>query len=196
MEQKTVIFFGRSGSGKGTQAKLLIEALKKEGTRDVLYIETGARIRKFIQENKTYASEITGAILADGALLPEFFPVWIWANILINDFSGNEHLVIDGASRRVGEAPILKSALEFFNVQNPHVVHINTSNDWSTARLMERGRSDDDEAEIRKRLGWFDKDVMPAVNFFKNDPYFNFLEVNGERSIDDVHRDILSFILA
>ena len=195
MEPKTVIFFGRSGSGKGTQAKLLIEKLKASTDRELVYIETGARIRQFIQAGGTYASNITKGIIEKGALLPEFLPVWIWADILINEYSGNEHLIIDGASRRLGEAPVLKSALEFFNVKNPYVIFINTSNEWSLKRLLERGRSDDDEAEIRRRLGWFDESVLPAVNFFQNNPYFHFIEVNGEQSIEDVHSEVSSIVL-
>jgi len=85
--------------------------------------------------------------------------------------------------------------LEFFNVKNPYVIFINTSNEWSLKRLLERGRSDDDEAEIRRRLGWFDESVLPAVNFFQNNPYFHFIEVNGEQSIEDVHSEVSSIVL-
>lgn len=51
MTPQTFIFFGPSGSGKGTQARLLIEYLeKKDPERKTVYIETGRRFRDFITE--------------------------------------------------------------------------------------------------------------------------------------------------
>ena len=51
MELLTLIFIGRSGCGKGTQAELLQEYIKKlDQQRLIFYIETGERFRQFIKE--------------------------------------------------------------------------------------------------------------------------------------------------
>ena len=48
VKQQSFIFMGRSGCGKGTQAKLLMEYLKKiDPARDIFYLETGAGVREF-----------------------------------------------------------------------------------------------------------------------------------------------------
>jgi adenylate kinase family enzyme len=51
MTPKTFIFFGPSGAGKGTQARILIDHLQSvDPERKTLYIETGRRFREFMTE--------------------------------------------------------------------------------------------------------------------------------------------------
>ena len=78
LQQKpqTYIFFGRSGSGKGTQAELLIKYLQEQ-KREVLYIETGRVFREFMEQD-SYSARLTREMLSGGGLLPVFLPVWIW----------------------------------------------------------------------------------------------------------------------
>ena len=53
MNPQTFVFIGRSGCGKGTQAKLLQDVLKeKNPDQEIFYIETGANFRKFLGEEK------------------------------------------------------------------------------------------------------------------------------------------------
>jgi len=190
MEPKTFLFFGRSGSGKGTQAALLQDLLKKKDPeKEVLYVETGSRLRSFAKE-KGYVNGLTNNVLTTGGLLPEFMPIWIWTDFFIKNMNGNEHLVLDGLSRRVPEAPVLDGALDFFNRKDRYIILINTSVDWSAQRLMERGRVDDKEEEIRKRLTWFDENVVPAVEYYRKSPKYTFLDIDGEQSIEKVHEDI------
>ena len=93
MTPKAFIFYGISGCGKGTQAKLLIEHLKKiDGKRDTIYIETGARIREFIADNAGYTRDLVKDVLDKGGLLPEFIPINVWSHFLITRFTGNENI--------------------------------------------------------------------------------------------------------
>lgn len=59
-------------------------------------------------------------------------------------------------------------------------------------RAKEEGRLDDTEEGIKKRLSWYQRDVMPVVEYYKRDRDYDFYEVDGERSIEDVHREIIS----
>ena len=59
MNKNSFIFIGRSGSGKGTQAALLIQALKKsDPNREPLYVQTGQELRQFIQ-GSSFTQKIT-----------------------------------------------------------------------------------------------------------------------------------------
>jgi len=196
MKHKTIILFGCSGSGKGTQADLLADYIKKNDSegREVLYIETGERFRSFIKEKGNHTAQMTADVINKGGLMPEFMPIWVWTSYLIDNYTGSEHMILDGLSRRVDEAPILDSALRFYRRDDPQVIFLNTSRDWSTERLLSRQRKDDTEEDIRRRLDWFEENTMPALNYFKSHVGYEFIEIEGEQSIEKVHADIISRI--
>ena len=191
MTPQTFIFFGPSGSGKGTQAKLLQEELKKrDPDRKILYIETGQRFRDLALGDSFTSKEIK-KVVENGGLLPEFLPIWLWTSIMMEKMKGDEHLFMDGLSRQSKEAPILDSAVKFYKRENPTVISINVSDEWAIARLKDRGRSDDTDEDIKKRLDWYHKNVVPAIEYFKNNPYYKFISISGERSIEEVHRELM-----
>ncbi len=192
MNPQTFIFFGPSGSGKGTQARLLIDELKKRNPeRRTLYLETGEKLREFAEE-ASITSSLTKETLDKGELLPEFLPIWIWTEYLVRHLSGHEHLFMDGSPRKLDEAVILDSAIKFYKREKPFVVSIEVSDAWATERLKERGRGDDNDEEIKSRLLWYKDNVLPAIEFFKNNPYYQFVSVSGERAIEEVHAELLT----
>jgi len=186
------IFVGRSGCGKGTQATLLLKALKaKDPTTPQLYIETGKNFRSFV-EQPGFTGSLIKKFLDAGQRLPDFMAVWNWARILADQYLGQEHLVFDGVSRSKPEAEIFATAATFYNWVEPTVINLVVSNDWSRERLLARGRGDDKNlADIEQRLSWFDAEVVPALEYFKANPTFKFVEVFGERPIEVIHQNIL-----
>ncbi len=192
MNLKTIIFIGRSGSGKGTQIELMREYFKKNDSRDFFHLEAGARFRRFIAD-KYYASELAREISLSGALQPEFLSVWGWVSELIENLNADTHLLIDGTPRRIGEAHVLESVFEFFKRENVEIVHIKTSQDWAIDKMKKRGRGDDvSVASLINRMEWFEKEVVPVIEYFRMHKAHSFYEIDGERSIEEVHRDILS----
>lgn len=187
----TFIFIGRSGSGKGTQAALIKESLLKENPgADIFYLESGARFRDFIQSN-TFSSGLSREVYEADLRQPDFLAVWNWAHLFVDSLKGTEHLMIDGTPRSLVEAKILDTAMKFYKREKPKVVHINVSRPWSEKHLLARGRADDANLEkINRRLNWFDSDVVPAVEYYRTHPDYQFIEVNGEQSIEKVEEDI------
>lgn len=192
---KTFIFIGRSGCGKGTQVNLLIEHLKRVHTGDkVFYLQTGQHFRDFVARDG-YANELSRVIMDEGGRQPDFLAVWIWSNAFLENVRNGEHLVIDGTPRSLNEARMLGTAFEFYQREKPFVVYMNVSRQWSEERLLARGRADDlDVEEVRKRLDWFEDDVMPAVQFYRGNPHYHFIEVNGEQTIEEVNAEMLKKI--
>lgn len=191
MDKQTFIFFGPSGCGKGTQARMLIEKLKeRDRATKVLYIETGQKFRDFTTESSFTAHE-TKRIIDEGGLLPEFLPIWIWTEYFVRHVSGNEHIVLDGLSRRAHEAPILDSAMKFYGRKNPVVISIELSDEVASERLRNRGRSDDNKIDIEARLKWYKENVVPAINYFRDNPNYKFISIDGSGAIEDVHKQIL-----
>jgi len=193
MDPRTFIFFGRSGSGKGTQAHLLADYLEKESDTKALYIETGARFREF-KTGDSLSSKLAKEIIEHGDLMPEFLPIWIWSEILVKNYTGKEHLILDGLSRRLDEAPVLDSAMHFYKIKDPYVLYLNISRERARDLMKGRGRNDDTDEYIEHRLDWFEKDVVPAIEYFKENKYYKFIEINGQQSIEDVHKEIIEKI--
>ncbi|MFH1402486.1 MAG: nucleoside monophosphate kinase [Patescibacteria group bacterium] len=188
-KKQAYIFIGRSGCGKGTQAKLLIENLKKEG-RKVFALETGNKFREFTQGEK-YSNQLSRKIAETGGLQPDFLAILMWASAMTDSVSGDEDFVIDGSPRKMAEAIVLDSVFKFYGFIKPVIVFLNVSRQWSEDRLLGRGRNDDDADEIKKRLDWFDTDVMPVLEWYKNNENYNFVEINGEQTIEEVYREII-----
>ncbi len=190
MIPQTFIFFGKSGCGKGTQAKLLIEYLsKKDPENKIVYVETGANLREFSQEIGLSA-ELTAKVMAEGGLLPSFIPIWIWTDQFVRKVAGHEHLVLDGLSRQPYEAPILDDALKFYKRQKPFVIVMNVSDDWARERLLGRARGDDNKIDIENRLDWFGKNVVPTIDYFRQSAYYTVLDINGEQAIPAVFEEL------
>lgn len=196
MHPQTFIFIGRSGCGKGTQAQLLMEYIKHHDTakRPICYLESGARFRDFIQ-GSSYSSTLSKKIYERAERQPDFLAISMWSQLLIENLTGEEHLVMDGAPRSLPEAMALDTAFDFYN-RKVNVVFLNVSREWSRKRLIERGRSDDVTLEkIEKRLEWFDADSMPAVEYFRKNLRYNLIELNGEQGKDQVHEELVRRIV-
>ncbi len=191
MTPQTFIFAGPSGCGKGTQVELLKQYLAKK-TPDIrqFHSYTGDGFRALIL-GTTAASRHAREIQMAGGLQPEFLAVWIWADLFIKNFNGDEHLFIDGSPRKLGEAIVLDSAMKFYKRERPYIIVISVSEAETTRRLLARGRSDDTPDAIKRRLGWYQEFVVPAVEYFKKRPGYRFVEINGEQKPEAVHHDIL-----
>lgn len=193
---QSFIFIGRSGSGKGTQAQLLVDHIQKQDPqRKVLYVQTGAEFRNFMKQGANYTQERSKKIFETGGLVPEFLAVYLWSQRIVNDFTAEEHLVMDGMPRKYHEAVVLDSLFDFYGLQKPKVIYLNVGDAWARGRLMERHRLDDTRQEIDKRLSWFTTEVLPTIEYYRNNKAYTVYEIDGERSIAEIHADIRSRIL-
>jgi adenylate kinase len=193
MELQTFIFIGRSGCGKGTQVTLLQEYIRKQDQkRYVFYIETGERFRQFIKEH-SLSSRLAAGIYKRGDRQPDFIAVWMWSHLLVERMTGEEHVIFDGTPRSLHEAQIIDTAITFYNRQRPHVIYLNISREVSKARMISRRRMDDiNPEEIERRLNWFEADVIPAVEYFRQHSNYNFVELNGDQPVEAIHKELLS----
>lgn len=189
---KTVIFMGRSGSGKGTQAKAVVATLQEATGRETFYLESGQQFRDFIAAGG-YSAKLSQQIMDAGQLQPAFLAIWNWSHLLVAHLTGEEHLVIDGTPRSLDEALILDTALKFYQREPFAFVYLNVSADEARERLLLRGRGDDQTVEkINERLRWFDESVLPVVEHYRTHPQCRFIEIDGKSPIPEVAAAIKS----
>jgi adenylate kinase family enzyme len=190
-KQRTILFYGRTGSGKGTQSELLKKHLEKsDPEHKVLYVATGARFRELMARDN-HTARMIRQVLDHGKLMPEFLPIWIWTSELMERFTGKEHLILDGPARRSAESPILHSTFAFYNRLPADVIMLECSAVSSRVRLSDRGRHDDQEIIIAKRLAEYEEHIVLAIEFFRKNADYNFHTISGEGTIEEVHKDIL-----
>ncbi|MDO8493229.1 MAG: nucleoside monophosphate kinase [bacterium] len=187
---QTFIFIGKSGCGKGTQAALLAEYLNKNHPRKIFNIETGAEFRKFIN-GTTYSAQMAKEIQVAGERQPDFLAINMWGQLFINSLEEGEHIIADGCPRSKLEAMVLETAFRFYKRDKPFIVYLDVSVDSVTDRLLKRGRADDQTEVIKKRLKFFEDDVRPAVDFYAENFGYNFLRIDGEPSIEEIHADLI-----
>jgi adenylate kinase len=191
MNQNAFIFIGRSGCGKGTQIEMLVDLLKnKDPGHGILQIYTGREFRKFIQGSNT-TQKLSKAIYDVGGLMPEFLAAHMWTSLLVENFNGNQHVIFDGTPRKLHEAGVLDSVFGFYGFTKPWVINIEITKEEATKRLILRKRLDDNEEDIKKRLAWYDTDVAPTVEFYRNNREYNFVCIDGERTPNEIHEDIV-----
>ncbi|MBY0473296.1 nucleoside monophosphate kinase [Patescibacteria group bacterium] len=192
MNKQTLIFLGPQGSGKGTQIDLLKEHLAKVDTgRTILQFGMGQGLRE-LATHADFTGKKTDAILRAGGLIPYSVSCAVFAQYLMNNAQGDEHIIIDGFPRTPDQVPMLDSALDFFEAKPATVVCINISDEEAVTRLLKRGRNDDTEEGIRKRLAWSRKDTMPNVEWFRANPSYKVLDIDGERSVEEIQKDIIA----
>ena len=193
MVPQTFIFIGKSGSGKGTQAALLKEYLNKVDSHKVFNIETGAEFRKFINQDN-YSADMAKEIMALGRRQPDFLAINIWGRILVEGLGAEQHIMGDGFPRSRLEAMVLDTALKFYKMGKPFIIYLDITHDSAVDRLVKRGRADDKEEAIKNRLKFFEDDVLPAVEYYKDNSDYNFLDINGEPAIEEIHKNIVEEI--
>ena len=57
--------------------------------------------------------------------------------------------------------------------------------------LLARKRKDDNEEDIKNRMDWFDTNVTASIEYFKNNKNCEFIDVNGEQTIEEVHAEVI-----
>ena len=190
MESQAYILIGKSGSGKGTQAEILIDRLKSKG-RDVEHIEMGGAFRDFLRQSNFTASKAV-AVNQAGGLQPDFLANYFLTEELIKYANGERDFIFDGTPRTKRQARIVDGALKFYAIKSPTVIHLVVSDGAVISRMKERGRSDDQIESIRTRLKWYRDDTLRALEFFQQrDHYYRYVEIDGEKEIEGIGEELI-----
>ena len=192
MERQTVIFMGPSGSGKGTQAKLLAQFLDEhDPARELFALELGQGFRELIQQDN-FTAKREREVMEAGIRAPAMLAIYITAKQMMDQIKHEDyHYVIDGTSRSLPEAKMVIEMLKFYSRRNITVLFFDVAREWAVDRMLERGRADDTIEDINSRLDWYEADVLPSVSFFREHKDVTVIDINGAQDIEDVHKEIL-----
>ena len=173
-----LLIFGPPGVGKGTQAKLIAENL------GLFHLSTGEFLRKAISEG-TELGKKAKEIVDAGHLVPDDIMIGIVKEALINNITENG-FILDGFPRTIPQAEALGKIFEELKYNNIFVLHLKADENELVRRLLYRGRGDDTEETIKKRLRIYEDSTKPVIDFYKN----CVIAVNGVGEIEDINGEI------
>lgn len=176
-----IILFGPPGSGKGTQAKKLVEQY------GLLHISTGDLFR-YEMGNDTPLGKKAKSYIEKGELVPDSVTV----GMLRNKVEANPDVpgyIFDGFPRTIPQSAALDELLQEKGHQVDRLIMLDVPDDEIVKRILERGktsgRKDDlDEDIIRNRIEVYKSETSPVFDYYQQKD--KSVKVNGVGSIDDI----------
>jgi adenylate kinase len=194
MQPQTFVFFGIVGSGKGTQVKLLQEYLKNKNSGGGLYIGTGEIFRKIADPSSesTPTQKMIKDLLDKGSLIPDDLTNQLVLESLEKNLTPNKDLIFDGYPRTILQSENFMELMKTFRRGEVKIVFIELSKEEAMKRNLLRGRHDDTETGLTQRFNEYQNKVIPSMNYFKDKPGYCIFSINGDQSVEDVHKEIIS----
>ncbi|MEM1367862.1 MAG: adenylate kinase [Cyanobacteria bacterium P01_H01_bin.15] len=180
-----LIFLGPPGSGKGTQAEHLTNQLSFE------HISTGVILRTAIDDNSPLG--LKARYFVDrGELVPDSLLVDLIRKRLKEIQIAGVGWILDGFPRNIEQAHFLENLLEELSISGVKVIYLNVPDEELTKRLLDRGRKDDNESTVSRRLEVYREQTSPLIDFYQDT--HRLLEVDGNTTPELVTATIKSLL--
>ena len=186
---KNIVIFGAPGAGKGTQSDKMIEqyGLGNISTGDVLRSEI---------KNGTELGKTAKGYIDNGQLIPDDLMVSILADVYDGFGADHKGVIFDGFPRTTPQAEALKEMLAGRGHKIAAMIELSVPEAELMARLINRGkesgRSDDNEATIKKRLNVYHTQTAPLIDWYENEGVHHHVE--GLGTVDEIFARICNVI--
>jgi adenylate kinase len=203
-----LILLGLSGSGKGTQAELLIRKFGFE------YLVMSDLLRQEIKKQTDLGKKIHKIINVKGKLVSDKITCEIFAKHFIKKLKSKKGIIVDGYPRTIIQAKELGKIFKKQNSEDFLALHIKISKEEAMKRLAGRlvclkckaihfpkdivckkcgaklvKREDDVPEKVKTRLAWGEKKLAPVITYYKK--FGRLLEIDGKGRVSEIHKEIL-----
>ena len=164
-----IIRAGPPGSGKGTQAKLMVEAF------GFIHLSTGDMLRREIELGSPLGKEVE-SILARGDLVSDQIVISLISNN-VNAHPRARGFLFDGFPRTLAQAQALDAFLEKTGHPLRMMILLDVDDSVCETRLLRRAtlenRPDDTDAlRVRHRLATYHSQTVPIIEHYKKQGKF------------------------
>ena len=205
-QRLAIIMLGPPGAGKGTQARMMSEALK------VPHISTGDILREALR-NKTELGQKAKSFMDSGSLVPDELVDAIVAE-RIGRKDCDKGVILDGYPRTIPQAEVLRSVLGKdqtriltlgVEVRKSELIK-RLSSRWTCTKcgkifnaLLDPGkaggncdecqtvlilRKDDAPEVVAERLHVYEQKTAPLIKYYKDQGLY--VAVNGDRPVEEI----------
>ncbi|MBI3385967.1 nucleoside monophosphate kinase [Candidatus Gottesmanbacteria bacterium] len=188
-----IVLFGPEGSGKGTQAKLLSDALK------LPILTSGDLVRDAAANDKGIIGEVCRQALSEGKYVAdsEMFVLWKWR---LKDEDAKGGWIMDGFPRNVEQAKFLDDKIDKYGYKIEKVFYLDLPEEESYKRLIARGRPlhpgstelHDSPERIKQRLAIYKEGEKAVLEYYRQKGVL--ISVDAKGSVEEVHKQIMSHI--
>jgi len=154
-----LVILGRQGSGKGTQAERLV------ANYGPVHVSTGNMLRAAVAA-RTELGLQAKALMEVGDLVGDDLINGIVAERLTGGDVVEHGFLLDGYPRTPDQATALEGFLAEVGTPLDAAVNLDVPVDEVTARMVARGRADDTEEAIRRRLDLYESETEPLLAWF------------------------------
>ena len=171
-----LVILGRQGSGKGTQAARLVEAYSP------IHVSTGDMLRTAVAAGTRLGRE-AGALMDAGDLVGDDLINGIVAERLAQSDVVEHGFLLDGYPRTPDQAAAMEGFLSEAGKTLDGAVNLDVPVDEVTARMMARGRADDTEEAIRRRLDLYEAETAPLLVWFADRGLLDVVDGIGDEDV-------------
>ena len=155
-----MVILGRQGSGKGTQSERLVDAF------GCVHLSTGEVLRAAVAAG-TELGRQAQAVMDAGRLVGDDIMNGIVRDRLAHDDVAERGVLLDGFPRTSDQADALEAILDELGHHLDVAVNIDVPIAEVTARMLDRGRSDDTLEAIERRLELYEEQTAPLRDWFE-----------------------------
>ena len=191
-----IILLGPPGSGKGTQAQLLVQRY------GIVQLSTGEMLRAAVAAGTPVGLKAK-EIMASGGLVPDEVVVGIISD-RIDQPDAKHGFILDGFPRTVPQAEALDDLLRHKHLKLDAVIELRVNEsallsrvETRVAQMRERGeevRLDDTPEVLTKRLASYRSQTEPLIHYYSERRKLS--TIDGMMAIDEVTRAIHRQLLA
>ena len=186
---KNIILFGPPGSGKGTQAELLMNEMKLN------HISTGDVFRNNIK-NATNLGKLAAKYMDSGQLVPDEVTIDLLSSEL-EKFPQSKGFIFDGFPRTIDQAHAFDALFKKKHLSLDIVLSLEVSEDELVERLLKRGvssgRKDDQNKDvILNRIQVYNQQTSILKSYYLEKLNNSFFSIDGERDVSLIFNDINS----
>jgi adenylate kinase len=191
-----IILLGPPGSGKGTQAQLLVQRY------GIVQLSTGEMLRAAVAAGTPVGLKAK-EIMASGGLVPDDVVVGIISD-RIDQPDAKNGFILDGFPRTVPQAEALDELLKHKHLKLDAVIELRVNEsallnrvETRVAQMRERGeevRLDDTPEVLTKRLASYRSQTEPLIHYYSERRKLS--TIDGMMAIDEVTRAIHRQLLA